>query len=209
MRITKDMLGTTCTNPGIEPTKQQVEECSDKLSEFFYRHEGVHKTELSSKFLPTLARRRLDVKLGRDSGIKEAETGAAMFGNVGVGKTMLLKLSAFCLDADYFDVPSLSIMFSVKGPDAFWASVDGVGAKSDLILDDLGAEADSRNYGNSVPIIDLLYHRYNLWKNYGYRIWIGSNLSSSELIDRYGERAVDRIKEMCEIIPCTGDSMRK
>lgn len=178
-----------------------------KLEHIFSEIHGFKQTELSKKIFPSIAEHWSGLSNKND--YDPLKCGLAMVGKTGTGKTVLLKFAAILFDADYLDVPSLSIEFSKAGPTGFWNMVEPSNKCMDVILDDLGAEQNSSNYGNSLPIVDLIYHRYNLWQRNGARLWLSSNLSSAELSNRYGERVVDRIREMCCVIPAVGEQFRK
>jgi len=76
-----------------------------------------------------------------------------------------------------------------------------------LILDDVGAEADSVNHmGNRIlPITEVLLERYDHRKI----TIITSNLSDDGLADMYGARVADRLNEVADKIAFMGNSFRK
>lgn len=76
-----------------------------------------------------------------------------------------------------------------------------------LILDDVGAEADSVNHmGNKIlPIAEILLDRYDRRKI----TIITSNLSDDGLADMYGARVADRLNEVADKIAFMGTSFRK
>jgi DNA replication protein DnaC len=75
------------------------------------------------------------------------------------------------------------------------------------IIDDLGVEAtEAKYFGNIIePFNDLLDYRY---RNNLLTI-ITTNLTPSEIKEKYGDRIHDRIKEMCNDLPFLGESRRK
>jgi len=100
----------------------------------------------------------------------------------------------------------------------------GYGYKGDLYIDDIGlGEAVSKVYGNHINIIsEILIERYKLFIDEGYRTHLSSNRyidvkAEARVIDPsivtlkqlYGDTVVDRISEMCKIIYCKGQSLRK
>lgn len=74
------------------------------------------------------------------------------------------------------------------------------------IIDDLGAEIRVNNYGEKYEgfnrIIDAAEARLK-------PMFISSNLSREQLLDRYGERAFDRARRLCKYIEFKGESLRK
>lgn len=75
-----------------------------------------------------------------------------------------------------------------------------------LAIDDLGTEPlDSCSFGNySQPLVELLDYRYSR------RLMtvITTNLPPSILSERYGDRTVDRLREMCHVVAVIGESYR-
>lgn len=76
-----------------------------------------------------------------------------------------------------------------------------------LFVDDIGTEpVNLKIYGNEFsPITELLYTRYDR------QSWtiITSNLSDSQIKDRYGDRIDDRLREMFDRMHFQGKSYRK
>ena len=82
----------------------------------------------------------------------------------------------------------------------------------DMYIDDLGRERTTvANFGdkNITPLHDLLHFRYDVFITSGYKTHISTNLTFSELAERYGIPIADRLKEMCTIIEFKGESLRK
>ena len=76
----------------------------------------------------------------------------------------------------------------------------------EVCLDDLGAEPTTNDYGEKDDIMKhVIAHRCNL----KVRTCMTTNLSAPEIIERYSERTMSRIKGMCKTFEFTGDSMRK
>lgn len=81
----------------------------------------------------------------------------------------------------------------------------------DMYIDDLGRERTTvSNFGDKInPLHDLIHYRYDVYINRGYKTHISTNLSFTEIEERYGVPIADRIKEMCEVIEFKGESLRK
>lgn len=206
MNVTKDMFDEF-TDTALEPSDSEVMRYSEPIKRFFVDKKGFKDNELVSAIVPLIARSRMFMV--KPELYSDPKKGVAILGNVGTGKTMLLKLAANALDSSFYDVPSLAVIFSRYGADRFWSEVEQKSRREFLLIDDLGAEPDARNFGNSVPICEFIYDRYNAWKNAGTKLWLTSNLTGEQLATRYGDRVVDRIKEMCEIVAAPGESLRK
>ena len=206
MKITADMLT-------VKPRKEPDAEYLQKRTEAVMRHFvslGMKKTTLSDAVIPAIARRELDFLGTQQPDFDPALRGALMMGNVGTGKTVLLQYAALVLRVGYFDITGLSTIYATGGDENFWSVMrDTMLTGHDLILDDLGAEADTKRFGNQMPIVELIYERYSLWKLTGARLWMATNLTGAEIRTRYGDRVLDRLKEMCYVVPATGTSLRK
>ncbi len=203
MRVTENMLKVRKRN---EPKPEDLVERVKAVKKHFLSL-GRTETKLAYDVLPLIARREADLSKACD-GFDPAPQGVAILGNVGTGKTLLLQYASHVFDVEYFSVPELAVLYAMKGEVGFWERLEN-NHSTDLILDDLGAEAQTKSFGNHLPIHDLLYRRYNAWQQAGHRLWLASNLTVKELEERYGVRILDRIREMCHVVPAVGESLRK
>lgn len=75
-----------------------------------------------------------------------------------------------------------------------------------LIIDDLGTEpATAKVYGTEqTPIAEVINHRYEAMLT----TIITTNLNDDAIAKQYGERTIDRLREMCERLTFTGASYR-
>lgn len=210
IRINKEMIMNTAKVGRREPPDVVIKKETSRLKKIFTKSLGWELTPLAEKTIPIIARRMCDRM--EDSEWDNTHKGAALLGNVGTGKTILLSFAAHMIDVSVFNVPELSRIYTLSGADGFWNRVmDRSYIGKDMILDDLGAESDAKRFGAPFPIIDLIYRRYDIWRSYGHRLWISSNLTAKEIAspDKYGPRVADRLKEMCHVVPALGDSLRK
>lgn len=77
-------------------------------------------------------------------------------------------------------------------------------------FDDLGSESISRNFGNERNVMsEIILQRYKLHPRH--MTHFTSNLTLQQLGEVYGNRVLDRLREMCNIIefPSTAKSRRK
>lgn len=146
---------------------------------------------------------------------KERKFGALLQGNVGNGKTTLLRATQTVIrfiNEQMFttmqpgltmkDAKELSVMGSARS--------EALAAIKDckmLAIDDLGREpASTKEYGNVIsPIIDLIEYRYDRQL---FTI-VSTNLTRPQLRDKYGDRVADRLREMMEFIQFKHESYRK
>lgn len=209
MKITKEMM-TNTLGDRVNVPAEILQHRTERLKHCFVSNFKWNMTPLADSVIPIIAARHCDFLDDREEGAwDDALLGASMLGNVGTGKSILLNFAAYCFNVGVVSVPDLARAYATDGDDGFWDMVENnrlVG--NDLMLDDLGAEEDTRRFGNRLPIVDLIYRRYNDWTRRKSRIWISSNLTAGQMAERYDERVVDRIKEMTTVIPATGKSMR-
>lgn len=127
--------------------------------------------------------------------------GLFLYGNCGRGKSFIARrvIPAIMLH----DKNIIMRSFSMK--EAFENMEDIIKNRSIIILDDLGAETDVVSYGMKVnvfnEIIDDVEQKNKL-------LIVTSNLTSEQIMKRYGERTLERIKSTTKRVLFTGDSMR-
>lgn len=151
--------------------------------------------------------------------------GIMLIGNIGVGKSMLMRIMqklfkdsrrAFkwlsCAEVsdlmEYYPLAEIKTMY-------------GRDLKIDLYLDDIGVgNAVYNKFGNTTNVIsEILIERYELFVREGIKTHVSSNRPTSldkekfpnviTIETMYGDRIVDRLREMCETIVWKGESLRK
>lgn len=151
--------------------------------------------------------------------------GVLLVGSIGVGKSMLMKIMQKLFKDSLRGFKWLTCYEIVDLMEYYTAaeikSLYGKELKMDLYLDDIGVGNSVYNkFGNTSNIIaEILIERYELFISEGYRTHVSSNkvtsLDKSQYPDvvtletMYGDRVVDRLKEMCEVIAWKGESLRK
>lgn len=140
--------------------------------------------------------------------------GIALIGGVGSGKTILFEIFSTML-ARHFQwsprrfpiVKASAILREYKeGGDASLASR----SSGNLCIDDVGDEAEAlKLYGNSIPVVEeLLKARYERHKAGNGITHITSNLDIGQVIEKYGDRAADRMGQMMTFVSVPGGSRR-
>lgn len=133
--------------------------------------------------------------------------GLFIMGSYGTGKTLLMEafLELFNQDEHSKKVTMMESNEIVGNALANNDFIDSIKMKP-LLIDDLGKESKStKSYGSEIePIRELLSLRYR----YGGFTCITSNYNLDTISDFYGEHIADRLKEMCNIIIMTGESLR-
>lgn len=136
--------------------------------------------------------------------IKERKMGIIVTGAYGCGKTCFVK--SLKMASKFID---LTIAETVEWLDARggYASSMNDMMQGNIVLDDLGAESLVNDYGVKRDIVGEFICRYHsLGKG---RMFITTNLRGNELLDRYGGRVVDRLKQLCVPVRMNGESKRE
>lgn len=88
--------------------------------------------------------------------------------------------------------------------------IDRLSKVKQLVVDDLGDEKDDfKDWGTTRnPVIDIVSYRYNHMYSHGLITHFTTNKNASELKKRYGDRVIDRLREMCIQVNVKGKSKR-
>jgi DNA replication protein DnaC len=126
--------------------------------------------------------------------------GLFMYGDCGRGKTLLSKtcipaiLLKYCkLICHAYDVQDVN-----DNPELLRFAI--------ISIDDIGTEDVSNKFGNKRMIV---VEALDMAEKYGKIIILTSNLDREKLIEKYGERAFDRILSTTKRVKFTGKSLRK
>ena len=75
-----------------------------------------------------------------------------------------------------------------------------------IAIDELGTEEKETNYGEPYePFCKVIDEAENYLKP----LFITTNLTTEQILDRYDERTLDRIIRLCKIVKFEGGSFRK
>ena len=127
--------------------------------------------------------------------------GLFMYGNCGRGKTILGR----------YAIPAILLKYCRKVVSCYdIGELDSKiyeALKMHLLsIDDIGTETVAVNYGKKrMPFSEIM----DTAEKYGKLVIITSNLNHEDLISRYGERVIDRIKATTTRILFEGKSLRK
>lgn len=155
----------------------------------------------------------------------DIDKGLLLWGNIGVGKTTILKIvREFCRIPGIR--PPKRIGISIGAPYSFAiksvheilskyqerpSSLDSYADCAYLAIDDIGAETKEVNrYGTIKNVIDeLLQRRYDKFcADKEFTTHLTANISKEKIKDHYSERTYDRCKEMFNFIEIRGNSWR-
>lgn len=138
------------------------------------------------------------------------EKGLLITGPAGRGKTMMAKLLALRFEIEMFPMDEIDREYSMN-PERCWNEHPVVFRNYEtLILDDVGAEAGSKHYGNAPVLSSLLLGLYDRWCNYGKLTIVTTNLTMATggrvpgVLDVLGERIYSRFNEMFEFVRFNG-----
>lgn len=127
--------------------------------------------------------------------------GLLIRGGVGVGKTSILRLIQKWLPRDqkfaYNPCNQVVGEFNANGE----LGIKDFKQKRDRLFDDLGAEDKGMHFGNKVETMEkVILARYDYLKSTGMITHFTTNLVNEEINEKYGKRAYDRLREMCQLI---------
>ena len=129
--------------------------------------------------------------------------GLFLTGNAGCGKTQLMKA--------LFKIERAEIsrwLYTKNQQQMMWLKENhDFYIKSDIFIDDFGAEEVKREYGNTIDVVGDFIQVYHT--NGKGRFFSTTNLNSQQINERYGGRILDRILEMCVILKLNSKSKRE
>lgn len=143
---------------------------------------------------------------------KDLQKGICLFGGVGTGKTMTMKVfKQFCEGNTnrfkIFDIKEIAREVQKHGMEALDNYTRGTSC-----FEDVGFERPVVHYGSKIDIFEELV---NIFYERGKTFHITTNLAFNNDLgygtfgERYDRRVVDRLKEMVNVIGLDGDSKRK
>lgn len=152
------------------------------------------------------------------------EKGLLLMGNVGTGKTTLMRLFSRNKRQCYNVIPCARIaaLYARDGAEAlrafYEAHYEPAGdfrvfnqRQIGYCFDDLGTENVKKNYGNELNVMeDIILARYDRRYEFPwFQTHITTNLTFDEIEQYYGSRVRSRIREMFNIIVLDGEDRRK
>lgn len=141
--------------------------------------------------------------------------GLLLIGDCGRGKSIIAtcmvpvllaskQLHAHPVHADDFEKP-YPFASSTMGMDPKMTNLDYLLRCNFPIIDELGVEPMVNDYGEKYEGFNRVI---NAAERYYRPLFVSTNLSKQELLNRYGERTLDRLQHLCRIVEFKGDSLR-
>lgn len=155
------------------------------------RYENANIDNLSNELKALVGRAVLEDK------------GIFIYGNTGVGKTYFLEAIANAKRANPENFVALLVEFrDAMQKGSYFEKLQDFTNKEYLFIDDIGAEKLSDF------VLEFLYLVVNKRYENMKRTILATNLNIDEFEQRYGERILSRIAEMCIIHELTGEDRR-
>jgi len=143
-----------------------------------------------------------------NKGPYENSKGLMIRGNVGVGKTLCLKIIQQMIPMDrryrFTSANQISINFESDSLNY------GFFRNHDYLIDDLGTESAANIYGKKEEVLSsFILDLYNNYQNTNRKYHFTTNATGEDILNKYGERAFDRLTEMVTPISwASNDSKR-
>ena len=176
--------------------------------------------EISDDIRPTYE--KLSSYFSVKTGELDLKKGILLAGNIGTGKTIAMHVFARLKGFKVISTRHIVRDFANKGMDA----LDQYGRNSfkinpgghldrsqpqTICFDDLGLEdTNSQLYGNKANVMaEILIDRYEHWRFCEMMTHATTNLNLTKIAEMYGDRVMDRINEMMNVVLLEGQSKRK
>ncbi len=141
--------------------------------------------------------------------------GLLLIGDCGRGKSIVAtclvpvllamkNITAYPVHADDFGKP-YPFAGSTMGMDPKMTCLDYLQRCPYPIIDELGVEPLVNDYGEKYEGFNRII---NAAERYFRPLFVSTNLTKQELLNRYGERTLDRLQHLCRIVEFKGESLR-
>ncbi|GAB0481682.1 hypothetical protein KML24007_04280 [Alistipes indistinctus] len=141
--------------------------------------------------------------------------GLLLIGDCGRGKSIIAtglvpvllnmkNLYTYPVHADDFNKP-YPFAASTMGMDPKMTNLDYLMRSPFPTVDELGVETLINDYGERYEGFNRVI---NAAERYYRPMFVSTNLSKDEMLNRYGERTLDRLQHLCRIVEFRGESLR-
>lgn len=139
--------------------------------------------------------------------------GLLLVGNVGSGKTLLMRSVRAAMQQAYgsqFGLRPCAEMVRAFS-DGGYGDIEGWMTAPHVCFDDLGTESEAVHYGKRTNLMaEVIEARYDRLQS-GRKCWthLTTNLGTDQIRDRYGERAFSRLRHMTNLVDLGAGSVAK
>lgn len=137
--------------------------------------------------------------------------GLLIAGNCGTGKTLIIKIFKEIvknLTSQAFKMTSTNEV--VRNYDENGSKALKMYISSRFVFDDFGSENMGKHYGKDEEVFKtIIEERYNKYIESGLTTYLTTNLTITQIKNRYGDRVASRINEMFNVILLGGHDRRK
>lgn len=135
--------------------------------------------------------------------------GLLLVGRAGRGKTFIASIISSLFHIPFYAAHEIDMAWGENPEYCRSVYPEVFSSTAPVILDDVGAEAGTKHYGNAAIFETLLYRLYENWKYHGKLVIITTNLSMNEKSENsvkksFGERLESRFCEMFEMARFVG-----
>lgn len=183
---------------------------------------AYYKQQVGDNFMETIMYKEAESKIKNWlSGIYSPKNWLILIGSCGLGKTIWAKSICQAFNSlnrnDRFTFDPIKCngwkMISALNLSEIiseYESFDVVCRRHKVFIDDLGTEPETQNiFGTKRnAVMEILSYRYE----HNLPTILSTNLTikpTNQIVERYGERIFDRLKEKAVLIPFVGESFRK
>lgn len=154
----------------------------------------------------------------RNERLKNAETlgvvgkkflfpkGLFIYGPCGTGKTTAARILEKLFGFVFADVEFIARKYMVEKGEEWVSDFICENERKVVVIDDIGSEREMKRYGNSSPMVDIIFARSRSYEWYGVPTIYTSN--HEELDKVYGKRIDSRIFGTCEGVLIAGNDRR-
>jgi DNA replication protein DnaC len=140
--------------------------------------------------------------------LSTTKLGTIIFGEPGLGKTYLVRTPRMV------SASVIAMEFQANGLDAVKAIINNQIAYNgnQIVIDDLGTEEDVKHFGNGLdPIAYIIQRVYDINSSTDtpIKLIFTTNYGKDYLVEKYGQRVVERIWEMCDRVILEDTNIRQ
>jgi DNA replication protein DnaC len=155
--------------------------------------------------MKTLTREQLAIEIELQ---KEKSKGLLIMGEPGMGKTHSIKTPRMVTASE------LALDYQAYGIQVVKDKINALVwlENFNVTIDDLGLEPKVKNFGNELNPIEwviLRIYSINQIADKPIKLWLTTNFNMQSLTEIYGERVVDRLHEMCDIVVLKDTNLRR